>query len=662
MYNALQLFLQDILDRFEALQESHSKLKLFVQEQQQLLDKRDAERPVPTSVEGSSEEQKVPKDSGELSSLREKLKKNEYSLKLEQLEKEKQDLSSKYAELLKRARKLQVEMKGMKEKLVLQDSLRDRVQSLEEENKDLTSKVANLNTELESAEQQVAAGTEGQQEADKVWGRCEQLERELAGKVEGEEALQEEVEDVRGKCAGLESSLADGAEREKALAKEVGEVRSKCMELESSLADGAEREGILTKELELARSKCTQLEHHVSNKCAGEAFKDTLNKKCAQLEQTLTEEEARNKALHEANQQLQKSCTEYELQVSKLQSKCQDLASQLGGASNGKAELTAVVLELAEVKVRMESVSSDAEQERAVLAEKLTRAECGMKGAESELAKALGELEEGKKKKCELEQEEKERLDCELQQAMSRGLDLEARLQDMESRRAGLERDYNEKEVLLEAADTKLASLRANIESSRHERDSEAEGVSGEIASLQQALEEARRQNVAMQETIERAENKEQREQMAKAELLSYHEQNQQLHEECERLKKELGEQRSSVEGVVKEREDLKEESAVLRRELEALKVTVGKEATAHKEESKKLKAFAIKMKKELSETRERVSSGILHVVCACVCMCATSCALHVLYMCSACMHACMSCFLFLLHAGIVPGTATPGN
>ena len=67
------------------------------------------------------------------------------------------------------------------------------------------------------------------------------------------------------------------------------------------------------------------------------------------------------------------------------------------------------------------------------------------------------------------------------------------------------------------------------------------------------------------------------------------------LQSEKETLSKLLTEEKGQLEKVCEERDKAKAS-------LEEL-------STSHKEESKKLKAFILKMKKELSETKERVNS-----------------------------------------------------
>ena len=71
---------------------------------------------------------------------------------------------------------------------------------------------------------------------------------------------------------------------------------------------------------------------------------------------------------------------------------------------------------------------------------------------------------------------------------------------------------------------------------------------------------------------------------------------------------------KEQVAGDLRELESLQEQCEVVRGERDAVKRAAEEQATAHKEESKKLKAFIVKMKRELSETKERVRG------CVCVC------------------------------------------
>ena len=64
---------------------------------------------------------------------------------------------------------------------------------------------------------------------------------------------------------------------------------------------------------------------------------------------------------------------------------------------------------------------------------------------------------------------------------------------------------------------------------------------------------------------------------------------------------------KDQIAGDLRELESLREQCEVVRGERDAVKRAAEEQAVAHKEESKKLKAFIVKMKRELSETKERV-------------------------------------------------------
>ena len=87
---------------------------------------------------------------------------------------------------------------------------------------------------------------------------------------------------------------------------------------------------------------------------------------------------------------------------------------------------------------------------------------------------------------------------------------------------------------------------------------------------------------------------------------------------------------KEQVAGDLRELELLRERCEVLRGERDAVKRAAEEQATVHKEESKKLKAFIVKMKRELSETKEKVRGcvcgrgmemGGWRCVCACMCV-----------------------------------------
>lgn len=163
-----------------------------------------------------------------------------------------------------------------------------------------------------------------------------------------------------------------------------------------------------------------------------------------------------------------------------------------------------------------------------------------------------------------------------------------------------------EKEKQLQVANEELESLQASMQSKSQECADSLE----EITTLQSKI------NQLQKETGDRVK-------LEKNETITLHEnlslleeQNSQLKEGVKRNQEQY---QAELEKIAQDKNGLSAELESVREELELVKgrrqVEVEqargsqeKEAAVHKEENKKLKAFAMKLKKELADSRERVS------------------------------------------------------
>ncbi len=174
------------------------------------------------------------------------------------------------------------------------------------------------------------------------------------------------------------------------------------------------------------------------------------------------------------------------------------------------------------------------------------------------------------------------------------------------SRSEEFEQTLLEKETLLQEAKGEVKSLEAVIESKSLEQKTSLD----EIKTLQSEVTQLRQE---MENTIKHKDGgvKEMREKLS---LLT---------EQCEELKTRLESDRNRYEEELKTishdketlkgelqkaKEDLVEAEKSSQMVVEKARGTQEKETVACKEENKKLKAFAVKLKKELAESRERVS------------------------------------------------------
>lgn len=632
----------------QAREEAHSKLKTLFQEQQTAKQKEeeqdhtfqrqqkvmeDTYRELEEKMDSMKSENL--KLSYERSSLQAQLVEQVESstLQVKQLENGKMAAESKFAELLKKAKKLQSEVKDWREKQVALGSLEDEVRSLVEEKDAMTNQVATLRGELESVERGCKSREDSlKKELDGANSRCVESERSLAESLGRNETVNEELEVVKSACTDLEQGLATSQTEEEILREEVRELLLKhsnnpttsqatedatkeamdaqLSRMEASLADAARKEVTLREEVAEVELKYTRLEQSLTSKeksCeALEVEVSMLKSNFSKVEKALIDERHEKESLSEASEQLRESTLQSCRRAGELQEECQQLSNELQATQGTRDKISS---ELVDTKEKLDQSCVDLDKAMAHSRTQLAEMESRVLELDSDLEKALCRLEESRQKVDELTDTRKSdeaRFKCELAQALSHRSEVEEELHVKEEcsqkRTSELEQSLQEMGEKLKVADKDIVSLQSTQDLFSKEKEAnqeQIESLTSEVAELQDRLgsvEHGDGENADDSAGI-------------RAQLVSLQEQNRQLCRECEEVKKE---NLDVVEGLRRERGEAKAEvekaGRVLVEQVQQARDLREKEVSSLREENKKLKAFALKLKKELSDTRETVS------------------------------------------------------
>ena len=681
------------------MEEAHSKLKTFFREQQN--EKQEEHggvsqpqlgqvEEVSTKLEEEMETLKVnnSKLTDEANTLQAQLMKQDehFALKVKLLESEKVAAELKFAELLKKAKKLQVELKGWREKEASRGSLEDAMKSLNEEKDAMTAQMASLRDQLESVELDHKSQEDIlKKELDEAKSKCVESERNLDESLGQEETLNEELKKAKSKCAGLEeglatslsdkeklreemqllqlrcsnleqslitsqamvgtvraelesgvsqmeTSLANSVKTEDALREELAQLVSKStqwdamktkmeaqiVEIESSLADAVTREEDLREEVALVKSKSTQLEQVILNQeqaAVSDVELSALKSKVPELEKALQHERLEKETLSESNGELRETTLLAQRRADELTEECQRLSIELHEA---REKSDRVFSELTDTKEKFGQSCADLDgcnTEMVDTRTRLTGMESRVLELESDLKKALSALEDSKLKMDELEharQSDEEKLRCELDGARSHGSELEDKMRLNEEcakkQALELEQSLQASEERLRASHKEVVSLQAAMEMRSQERETNhrrLDSMKSEVAGLQEKLDILENKDSVCGNQFDGKMDDSNSE--VQIQMLSLQEKNDQLSVEFEKLKENDIEK---MEALKRERDEAKAELEKRREVMvEQAQDTSSreKEVSSLKDENKKLKAFALKLKKELSDTRENV-------------------------------------------------------
>lgn len=178
-------------------------------------------------------------------------------------------------------------------------------------------------------------------------------------------------------------------------------------------------------------------------------------------------------------------------------------------------------------------------------------------------------------------------------------------------------------ETALQAARNNLTSSKEEIESIRsalEQKSQECEANLQQVASFQSTVAELQvrvHSKETEREALQRSQVDQQRDHESElhSRIVSLQDQNVKLMQECDQLKNTVERNVADMKGLHRERYELQAtlervEETMEQKLLEA-KASLDNANSTHGEETKKLKAFAVKVKRELAETKEQVSLWI---------------------------------------------------
>ena len=637
-------------DRYQALEDAHSKLKTLFREQQDSSALKDQEQASveqqQTSGESTAEEELESLRSvnsslsSEVETLQSKLEEQweGSGIKEKQLAKDKAALESKYVELAKKAKKLQNELKAAREKLVSRDE--DWKAPLVEKNEALAKKVRSFTSQLVLIQE---AKEEAVKERNRAQANAQELEEKLEESVAKESALMEEVRSARSTCADLKQSIGAAQVREEKLNGDLTELRGKLAESEqllsenkgeealAELARASNREETLRGDMAALQGKYDELEQCLANKAGVEESmqedRDELKSRLLQLEKALEEEKKQTKLLNDTNERLEQSALHSQQKVGDLEEESRNLLTKVQRleetGSKVKSDLISAQGQLEQTVANLDAAHVELSRSRSVVAKMETEAS----ERSSELEQVRDELEEQKEKVVELEMSKKsdgDRFASELDIASSHSRELEQQLcserEQTKTKLVELEESLQVGDRELTSAKEEIKALQSVLELKSLESDSHMQQVTAlrsSVSDLQDKLRSKDSEVEAFQRDQVDGQNVERSE--LQAQVASLQEQNLSLVKECELLKGTAQQHLVEKEGLHKQRDEAKSEVKAVKetmgRELHVARSSLEKEISSHKEENKKLKVFAVKVKKELSETKEQVGASLIFVI-----------------------------------------------
>ena len=644
----------------QALEMAHSKLTTLFREEQD--EKRNEEQQREEERDRASlQQQKAAEDtyreleekvdaikllnlklSDEASTLRTQLVEEvkSSSLKIKKLEDDNLAAELKFGDLLKKAKKLQSEVKVGREKQLALGSLEENMRSMEEA---MATKVLAVTEQLESVMHDCKSREDVlKKEVEDAMGRCILSDRNLAESVGKNDSLEDELNCMKSTCADLEQGLATSQSDMELLREEEKELRlqhskleqklvasqasvdaakeetsTQISQMEVSLADAARREVTLREEVAVLESKYTQLKQNLASKgeCDDglEVELCELKSRLSLVEKALEEEKHQKEYLFESSEQLRESALQSHHRASELADECHKLTNELQKMQEMEHKVSS---ELVDTKEKLNRCHVELDTEMARSRTHLEGMESQVLELNSNLERTLHRLEERQREVDELK--DAQRLDeenrkSELDQALSYSSEMEEKLHFKEEcwskRTSELEQNLEERVEKLQAADKDLTTLRSTLQLLSKEKESALEHIENLNSDIAELLDQDRLRSVEQSDSLRSDQVDREDGAEITSQLVLLQEQNNQLCRECKELKEKNLEM---VEGLRSERDEARAEveksRGVLEERVQRARDLQGKETSSLREENKKLMAFAVKLKKELSDTRERVS------------------------------------------------------
>jgi len=565
--------------------------------------------------------------SSEVANLRSKLEEQaEHVLTKEsQWHSDKAALESKYMELVKKAKKWQSELKVAREKVSSQDA--ERKGQVEEKEK-LNNKISVLTSRIGSLEE--VKGETGKEQSH-ARARCLDLEAKV---VKGEEAvatLQEELGSALSDSVSLKEQLAAAQSHTQDVEEEVEELRKnlttldrqlsdsavmegKCKSLLAELSDALKREAVLKDEV---GSLQTNLNSNAKQESILQQEKEKLKERMQEEENTLESERSRVKMLMSTKLELEKSLGVSQQRAREVEGDCQHLQTELqhSDEKRKKAEdyLISVQQELAQ-----------ATSDLAASQEELSCSRSQLSKLESETSLELNEmrslLKESEEKMVGIESKTKsgeEKLARELDSATSHCRELEEQLnserEERKNKIAKLQGALDAENSNLTATEKEKQTLQSALEVKSQEclgHLHQLNSLQANIAGLQDKLHRKEAEFEVFQK--DQVDGQKDHSFHLEARIRTLQEQNERLSQERDNLKVKVGQSSDELENLRRHKTEADAEMLTAReameKELLEIKALLDKTNSSHGEESKKLKVYAAKMKKELAETKEQVS------------------------------------------------------
>ena len=520
---------QNLTDQLTAVEEAHSKLKQFFQEQQHQASSFSTlqHSHKETESELAVERKTTEKLKSELASLHEKLESGQVSCtnmqtRITQLKEENKALKKGQNEADEREMTLRKELEEMRNNhSSALETLKSRVTTLQKEKDGLASQVNGLQEQLKTSHGDISVKTEA----------VKKLELEIAEEKSQHTKLEDLLRSVEGELQTLKSDneqlnvSCEASKKESKIVEElqvrVDELNSEKSSLEAQVQNLESKIQNQSSMLESSRQQNAELKQAVETEC-GKSL--TLNNQVSEMSSKLADLELKVEDMHTERDSLQTNLNEMQ---SKWNEAIKEKEAVCGNAKSREVELNELKTKGQEYVEEILAITTEGDKLKARVSD-LQQELCATKARNKTL------LNENKTLHSSKDQTDGEQSHFE---------SLCKTLQDTEV-------DLRQQ----------VAGLKTEVEETKQEKDSANQTFEQQIGVLKTAVEKATTEKESVKQSLEQ----------------------------------QLADLSRQIEEAMTEKDSLKQK--------------LDQQGASHKEESKKLKAFIMKIKKELSEFRERVS------------------------------------------------------